>query len=212
LIDGNTSEENRWSAENFPQWLIIDLGEEKTFSGVKVWTYQQRAYQYIIEASNKPADDFQTIIDRSSNKSSAQPITDSISPVTARYIKLTITGAYAYSGPWVSITELELFGDEFISSINERSIPDWEDAIDGDILLFPNPAAHNQLISVKSNKPGQFIEEISLIDQMGRIVFKKKVTHRESVEFRLNGKLDAGIYIANFKTSEGIRNSIFIIY
>jgi unsaturated chondroitin disaccharide hydrolase len=211
LIDGNSSDENRWSAENFPQWVIIDLGEEKTFSGVKVWTYQQRAYQYLIEASNDPDGDFQTIIDRTSNMSTAQPITDTIASVSARYIKISVTGANAYAGSWVSITELELIEDEVVNSTNEISIPDRDEGINGDILLFPNPVS-NRLITVKANKPGQFIEEIKLIDMNGRIVFQKNVACSESVEFCLNGKLDAGIYIANFKTSEGFRNSKLIVY
>ncbi len=211
LIDGNSSDENRWSAEFFPQWAIIDLGEEKSFSGVKVWTYQQRAYQYLIEASNNPAGDFQTIIDRTSNMSTAQPITDTISTISARYIKLSITGAHAYDGPWVSITELELIEDELVSSTNEISTPDMQDAMHGDILLFPNPV-RNQLITVVSKKAGQFIEEISLIDLTGRVVFQKKVAPGESVEFYLNGKLDAGTYIANLKTSGGLKSLKLIIY
>lgn len=45
-----------------------------------------------------------------------------------------------------------------------------------------------------------------------RFVFHTNVAHSESVEFCLNGKLDAGIYITNFKTSEGFRNSKLIVY
>lgn len=45
-----------------------------------------------------------------------------------------------------------------------------------------------------------------------RFVFHTNVAPSESVEFCLNGKLDAGIYIAIFNTSEGFRNSKLIVY
>jgi hypothetical protein len=210
LIDGNISDDYRWSAEIFPQWAIIDLGEEKTFSGAKVYTYQSRAYQYRVEVSNNPDDNFRTIIDRTSNISSAQPITDTIPPVSARYIKITVTGANAYSGQWSSINEFELIEGIIETSINDISIPRRKDAGKGDILLFPNPV-NNRFFTIKTTKPEIIISGISISDLKGSIVFSKKIEHNAANEFTIDAKLNAGIYIAYFNSNEGLISSSFIV-
>jgi uncharacterized protein YjdB len=199
LLDGNVTDDYRWSAEFFPQWVIIDLGEEITFSGAKVYTYQSRAYQYRIEASNSPDDGFQTIIDRTSNKSSAQPITDIIQPVTARYIRLVVTGGYAYSGTWVSITELELIEGIIATSINE-GYNDIQKTIKN-AVIYPNPV-HNRTFSVRLNNPQQTIKDITLTDFSGRIVFHEILEGNGFAEFCLDDKVKPGVYIANLRTSQ----------
>ena len=108
ILDGNTADSSRWSAAYFPQWTIIDYTTAKWFSATKLWTYQHRAYQFTIEASNSPFSNYRLIVDRSANTSGAQPITDSFTPQTARYIKITITDASGYTGDWSSLTEFAL--------------------------------------------------------------------------------------------------------
>ncbi len=113
VIDGNTSNDFRWSASGFPQWVIIDYGENKSIEGTELWTYQNRAYQYYVYASTSLADVENEvvgslIVDHSNNTSTSQPISSSFTSLEARYVKLKIVGASGYSGSWSSINEFTI--------------------------------------------------------------------------------------------------------
>ena len=60
-------------------------------------------FRYQVELSTDLDFTGDLIVDRLSNNSTNQPITDTFAPVTARYAKLTVTGASGYSGSWVSL-------------------------------------------------------------------------------------------------------------
>jgi hypothetical protein len=116
ILDGNTADESRWSAEGFPQWVIVDYGENRDITETGISTYQDRAYQYYIYGSTDLADvqnevSSALIVDRSGNTSTSQPITDTFNTKTIRYLKLKIVGASVYTGSWSSITELEVAED-----------------------------------------------------------------------------------------------------
>ncbi|MBV6647121.1 MAG: fibronectin type III domain-containing protein [Cyclobacteriaceae bacterium] len=106
LIDGNTG--SRWAADGMPQNVVIDYGESKVFTETRVRTFSNRAYQYRIDISATPTFSGSPVVDRLSNTSSAQPITDTFSGVTGRYLRITVEGASGYSGTWVSLYELEV--------------------------------------------------------------------------------------------------------
>ncbi len=113
VIDGNTSNDFRWSASGFPQWVIIDYGENKSIEGTELWTYQNRAYQYYVYASTNLTDvenevAGSLIVDHSNNTSTSQPISSSFATREARYVKLKIVGASGYSGSWSSINEFKI--------------------------------------------------------------------------------------------------------
>ena len=111
LIDGDFHAANadaRWSAYGMPQSVIIDYGENKSIIGTKVYTYKNRAYQYKVELSEDLDFSGDLVVDRLSNTSGGQPITDNFGAVTARYAKITVTGAAAYTGSWVSLIEFEI--------------------------------------------------------------------------------------------------------
>lgn len=109
-VDGDTA--TRWSADGFPQWIELDLGADMLIERTALVAYQDRAYQFIVEA--KPdGGTYATIVDRQSNTTPgtvADPITDEFTPVQARYVKLTVTGAHSYTGSWVSVLEFRVFG------------------------------------------------------------------------------------------------------
>ncbi len=50
------------------------------------------------------------MVDQSAHNDTSIPI-DVFEPVFARTIKITVPGAGSYGGPWVSIFELQTFGD-----------------------------------------------------------------------------------------------------
>jgi len=124
VIDGNTSNDFRWSARGFPQWVIIDYGENKFIEGTELWTYQNRAYQYTVYASTSLADvenevAGSLIVNHSNNTSTSQPIPSSFSSLEARYVKLKIVGASGYSGSWSSINEFKIVEGNSIPPSNK---------------------------------------------------------------------------------------------
>ncbi|WP_202078998.1 glycoside hydrolase [Caldalkalibacillus salinus] len=106
MVDGQW--DTRWSAQGYPQSAVIDLEQSYTIDKAELAPYQNRAYQYRIEASTD-GEHYTTIVDRTSNTTGGLLLTDGFSPVDARYIKLTVTGAHRYTGDWVSIRDLRLY-------------------------------------------------------------------------------------------------------
>ncbi len=120
-VDGETNDESRWSANGFPQWLEIDLQQNFDIEQIDIYPFQDRAYRYIVEAKGE-GDSYITIIDRSSNTTGGNVISDSFSPVSARFVKITVTGASGYTGSWVSFREVEVFGVESGTPANQPPI------------------------------------------------------------------------------------------
>ncbi|WP_299188369.1 chondroitinase-B domain-containing protein [uncultured Aquimarina sp.] len=111
LVDNSTT--SRWSVNGFPNSFTVDLGAIFSINKTELVFYQDRAYQYTIEAATEPNGSYTEIIDRSNNSTPgtvASPVTDLFSPVNARFIKVTVSGASGYSGPWISILEFRAFG------------------------------------------------------------------------------------------------------
>lgn len=110
LMDGDTNDDSRWSAQTFSQEVVFDLHRSKYITGTKMWTYLDRAYQYQILVSDSPDSGFTVVADKRSNTNSAQPLNANFN-ATGRYVKLLVTGAHNYSSNWVSITEFEVLAE-----------------------------------------------------------------------------------------------------
>lgn len=110
LVDGNTSGDFRWSAETFPQTAEIDLGANYDISAFRLFPLESRDYQYTISVAIAGSDVFQTVVDRSGNTDGSSVFTDVLN-AKGRAIRLTVTGAASYTGPWASINELEVYGN-----------------------------------------------------------------------------------------------------
>jgi hypothetical protein len=109
-VDGiDNTDDNRWSANGYPQWLEVDLGSDSTIGGTEVVSVAGRAYKFKVEARTASGA-WETVVDRTAS-TTASPIADTFTPVTARYVRLTVTGASGYTGSWVSIREFKVFGD-----------------------------------------------------------------------------------------------------
>jgi hypothetical protein len=106
--DGDFS--TRWNAASgtFPQWWKVDLGSNKTVSKANIEWYHasDRAYQYKIETSTDNVN-FTTRLDKTGNTNSGVS-TDTFSAVTARYIRVTVTGCNT-SGAWAGFQEFQAF-------------------------------------------------------------------------------------------------------
>ena len=106
LVDGNLN--TRWSAQNYPQSVEVDLGQVYSINKTEIASYLKRAYQYTIEISVDGIN-YKQIVDKKSN-TVGEPLTkDEFSAIDARYVKLTITGAHEYTGGWASLTEIRVF-------------------------------------------------------------------------------------------------------
>ncbi len=115
LYDGITEdmEGARWSAIGLPtaQWVMLDLGGCYALDGVDLFPYQQRDYQYQVEVAPAASGPWTTVVDRSSNTAGGAVISDEVAPsAMGCFCRLTVTGADTYTGPWVSINELSLYG------------------------------------------------------------------------------------------------------
>ena len=106
LLDGDTDENSRWSANSFPQWTIFDLGASQNLTGFAIWTTDNRAYQYTLELSDIPSGNFTTVVDRTANAQTGD-LSDTFPAATGRYAKLTVTGVDGDTTIWVSIYEVE---------------------------------------------------------------------------------------------------------
>ncbi|AXT52859.1 T9SS C-terminal target domain-containing protein [Aquimarina sp. BL5] len=112
LVDGSTN--SRWSVNGFPQSFTVDLGESFSINKTEFVFHQDRAYQYIIETATSANGTYTEIVDRSNSSTPgtvSAPVTDSFSSVNARYVRVTVSGAFGYSGPWISILEFRVFGN-----------------------------------------------------------------------------------------------------
>ncbi|MBN2441207.1 MAG: discoidin domain-containing protein [Spirochaetales bacterium] len=111
ILDGDLDAESRWSAQIYPQWVIIDYGRTRQFSRFDLYTYEARSYQYRIEVSNNPDSEYFVVVDRSSNTETIQPFTDTFGTVSGRYVRITVSGASGYTGNWISLIELDAPGE-----------------------------------------------------------------------------------------------------
>src|SRR5690606_9022799 len=108
LIDDSLSQ--RWAASGtgYPQWVEVDLGANRQIHGTEVHTYLNRDYRYRIEV-RPSGGTYPTVADRTANTLPG-PIVGSFALTTARYVRITVTGAHTYTGNWVSLYELKIMG------------------------------------------------------------------------------------------------------
>ena len=121
-VDGNTG--TRWSASGFPQWLEVDLGAVMTISKTEVVCYLDRAYQFTVDVKTSATGSYTRVVNRSANTtpgSATAPITDNFTATSARYVRITVTGASGYTGTWASISEFRVFGTESLTIQSVRN-------------------------------------------------------------------------------------------
>ena len=110
--DGDTA--TRWSVQQFPQWLVVDLGKDTMIDRTEIVCFKDRAYQYRIEAKPEGGE-YRRIADGTDNTtagSAEAPIGNIFDPVKARHVRLTVVGAHGYDGDWCSIREFRIFAGD----------------------------------------------------------------------------------------------------
>ena len=187
-VDGDS--EIRWSVASFPQWLELDFGVLREIFKTEVIAFEDRSYQYIIEAKENRGDSYVEIVDRSSNTdrgSTAEPITDVFTSIYARYVRITVLDAYNYSGSWISIPEFRVYKTDDstkktlgveINKLNEFKI-------------YPNPFSSEIKIANLDSK----FKKVVLFDSLGRVVLSKNIQGLEKVTIETNLRnVSKGIY------------------
>ena len=200
ILDGNNADDSRWSAAYFPQTVVIDYGENKSIVGTKVWTYQDRAYQFTIELDDNADFSSPYTVDRSNNTGSGQPISDNFASVTARYAKITVTGAYGYTGTWVSITEFDIV--EGPSAVKDHPLVSGNDKL----ILYPNPATDHVYINIPDGFKNSLL---SVCNSTGQTV--KMITISSKNELVNTVDLSAGIYMIKLVADDEVLTGKLII-
>ena len=189
--DGNNDEDNlvdddtdtRWSVENFPKSATVDLEGFIVITQTEVTCYQDRAYHLLIEGALEEDGPFTTIIDRSNNNipgTATAPIINSVDSVEARFVRITVTGADVYTGPWVSLTELRVFGE------GERIFSSTTEVEEEKIRISPNPAS-----SMVTIEAGYEYETVVVYDAAGKMLVQEPMNKFITLDI---SRLQSGIY------------------
>ena len=144
-VDGiDDNDDNRWSGSPMPQWIEVDLGQNYLISRTELVSFLDRAYHFKVEAREDGSSSYFLVVDRLNNTQSgteASPVTDNFAETSARYVRLTVTGAENYTGTWASIKEFRIFGKE--GNTSKRLITDVTGSTIKDkgfaLKVYPNP-------------------------------------------------------------------------
>jgi len=97
-----------WQAAGFPQRVQVDLGRDYVINKAVLVGLNDQVYQYQVQIGACPCDQFTTIVDKTDNQtpcSLAASYIDRFAPVSARCIRLIITGGGGSQETGISIRE-----------------------------------------------------------------------------------------------------------
>jgi hypothetical protein len=108
IDDGDPT--TRWvgGAAVYPQWNEIDLQAAHDLDTVVIYPYMSRAYQFLLEGSLDGATYF-TLSDKRDNVTGGDTIPVSFAPRSARFVRITVSGASGYTSGWTALDELEIY-------------------------------------------------------------------------------------------------------
>jgi len=157
-----------------------------------------RAYQFTVEGSTTSATSgFSNLIDATDNTTGGDVINETFSAQAVRYVKLTVTGASGYDGPWTSIHEFEV-----ICGGNVTASKDVFEGITADeVVVYPNPVVSTTTFKGAANST------VRIYDFNGRIVLTENITS-DIQEVNLSF-LSQGVYYA--EVNGLLKTSIFKI-
>lgn len=92
----------------FPQWLMVDLGQERQVVSIRQVFNNADEWKYTIEGSVDGVT-WTPWIDRTANTTEVVDVTHAVGG-TARFVRLTVTGAKAIWPNWASSREFSIYG------------------------------------------------------------------------------------------------------
>ena len=115
-IDGDYSETSRWGTNNdgkgtTERWLQLNLGQERTITGFKVFWEKTNIQDYVIETSSDGSG-WTEQVSVTGAESVLEPEHTLVSPVNAQYVRLRITKYGEAVASWynVGVREFEVYG------------------------------------------------------------------------------------------------------
>jgi lysophospholipase L1-like esterase len=109
LVDGHNA--TQWMTLGFPSEAVIDLGSDQIVDLFRIdfgsTPGANAGYQFRIETAGS-AGGYTTAIDRTSRTDSAATILEKTDSISARFVRLTITGAARPRGDTVSVAEFRI--------------------------------------------------------------------------------------------------------
>lgn len=206
-VDGSTG--TRWSASGYPQWLEVDLGAVYNISKTEVVCYADRAYQYKVEAKATSSGTYTQVVNRTTNTTPgtiAAPLVNTFTAMSARYVRITVTGCYNYTGTWASLLEFRVFGDASTAKAAKTPAKD----VVKDIAVWPNPVKDYAKIHFSVPKASKVsIELISTLGKSCRVIESKYYEAGDySVDFDASD-LAGGTYIVRMNAGE-VTKSVLI--
>jgi FlaG/FlaF family flagellin (archaellin) len=203
-IDGDDTALSYWdstpgSLNESPQWLQLDLGSVKTFSTVRTHFYDgdSRSYSYKIDVSTDGSN-WQNV---EPEKTGTSVMWDDFSPVSARYIRITVTASTA--SPYAHIIEVNIGGlPVSVSATTSELGHTAELAIDGIDFSYdfwrsttqPSLSSSPQSLIVDTRTPTTISEIITHFDDAGN-----------TYTYKIDSSTDGSTWtpIVNQKTGSG---------
>lgn len=188
IVDGDTG--SRWSVMPFPHSATIDLQDLVRITQTEVTSFQDRAYQFVIEAATDVDGPYTTIVDRTMNRINGfadLPIVNSVDGFEARYVRISVFGADVYTGPWVSLTELRIFGESLVN------VSDFNDE---NVQLSPNPVS-----SVLSIEGVEAYNVMSVYNVSGSRLIERSINGTEALDVT---QLPAGVYYIKLEGDDNL--------
>ena len=192
LVDDDTG--TRWAVSEFPQSATVDLEGDIKIQQIEVTCYENRAYQFIIEGALNENGPYTTIVDRSDNRINGTPnapIINDLDNIEARYVRITVADAYLYTGTWISLTELRVFGE------GERTYKEEEPEEPEEItefLLYPNPVGSELTITAPEG-----YNIVSVYDASGKRLIQEEIEQILTLDI---SSLLTGLYLVKIEGSE----------
>jgi rhamnogalacturonyl hydrolase YesR len=106
-VDGTVT--TYWTAKGFPQSLVVDLGAARAIGNTMVVPYLDRPYRYRLDTS-ADARHWRLVASRTGNTVGGSNFVTLPAPVSARYIRLTVTGQAGHGTGWAAIQEFGVYG------------------------------------------------------------------------------------------------------
>ncbi len=205
-VDG--AQGSRWCADggSVPQWIEVDLGKPTRMNGCHIdWEDRTAAYSYIVETSDDTKD-WKQVVDHAHYKDSKS--THEFD-ATARYVRVTCKGTLP--GHWVSLWELQLFGDEKIkvdplaakaeaerSKLTDVKVPDGFEA-----TLFAAPPAVNYPTFVAAAPDGTVYVSVDKNGSLDRQLKRGSILRLRDIDG--DGKADESkFFVADVDSPRGL--------
>ncbi len=200
LVDGITIDDNRWSAKGFPQWIELDLGSNKMITDLEISAFRGRAYQFVVEARTESGI-YSEILDRTDNTTGGL-ILSQFSGVSARYVRITFTGASNYTGSWVSIQEIrisaasgEIPTPPTTETWQSLSVSNWSDeSIAGSAQYLADGITDDDSLRWASNKGYPQWVELDLGSDKNIRRIEMTPFLQRAYQYRVETRLESGTY------------------